>query len=68
MQKPTSVQLDEKVEELMNKKMDSTIPNEVRNILAGHIKPSIVFLTLELDGATPNTLVSLMLIVWMLPH
>ena len=40
MQKPTSVQLDEKVEELMNEKMDSTIPNEVRNILAGHIKPS----------------------------
>jgi hypothetical protein len=40
MQKPTSVQLDEKVEQLMNKKMDSTIPNEVRNILAGHIKTS----------------------------
>ena len=40
MQKPTSVQLDEKVEELMNEKMDSTIPNEVRNILVGHIKPS----------------------------
>jgi len=38
MQKPTSVQLNEKVEELVNEKMDSTVPNEVRNILASSIK------------------------------
>ena len=36
--KPTSVQLDEKVEELVTEKMDSTVPKEVRNILAGSIK------------------------------
>ena len=29
MQKPTSVQLDEKVDELVTEKMDSTIPKEV---------------------------------------
>ena len=40
MKKPTSVQLDEKVEELLNKKMDSTLPNEVRSILTGSIKAS----------------------------
>ena len=40
MQKPTSVQLDEKVEELLNEKMDSTLPNEVRSILTGSIKSS----------------------------
>jgi hypothetical protein len=38
MQKPTSVQLDEKVDELVTEKMDSTIPKEVRNILVGSIK------------------------------
>ena len=38
MQKPTSVQLDEKVDELVTEKMDSTVPKEVRNILAGSIK------------------------------
>ena len=38
MQKPTSVQLDETVEELVNEKMESTVPKEVRNILAGSIK------------------------------
>ena len=40
MQKPTSVQLDEKVEDVVNDKMDSTVPNEVRTILASSIKPS----------------------------
>ena len=38
MQKPTSVQLDEKVDELVTEKMDSTIPKEGRNILVGSIK------------------------------
>ena len=38
MQKPTSVQLDEKVEELVTEKMDSTVPKEVRNILVGSIR------------------------------
>ena len=38
MQKSTSVQLDEKVDELVTKKMDSTIPKEVRNILVGSIR------------------------------
>ena len=38
MQKPTSVQLDEKVEELVTERMDSTVPKEVRNILVGSIK------------------------------
>ena len=32
------MQLDEKVEELVNEKMDSTVPNEVQNILASSIK------------------------------
>ena len=36
--KPTSVQLDEKVEELVTENMDSTVPKEVRNILVGSIK------------------------------
>ena len=40
MQKPTSVQLDEKVEDVVNDKMDSTVPNEVRTISASTIKPS----------------------------
>ena len=34
MQELTSVQLDEKVEELVTEKMDSTVPTEVRNIFS----------------------------------
>ena len=37
VQKPTSVQLNEKVEELVNEKMDSTVPKELQNILVGSI-------------------------------
>ena len=38
MQKPTSNQLDEKVDELVTKNMDNTAPKEMQNILVGSIR------------------------------
>ena len=38
-QKPTEVQLDEKIEDKVNAKIDSTVPHEVHSILARALKP-----------------------------
>ena len=38
-QKPTEVQLDEKIEDKVNAKIDSTVPYEVQTILARSLKP-----------------------------
>ena len=40
LQKTTTVQLDEKVNEKANTKMESTIPNVVRSILVQSLKPN----------------------------
>ena len=34
LQKPTEVQLDEQIEVMVNAKIESTVPNELRTILA----------------------------------
>ena len=39
LQKPTEVQLDERIEDKMNAKIDSTVPYEVQTILARSLKP-----------------------------
>ena len=38
LQKPTEVQLDKRIEDKVNAKIDSTVPNELRTILARSLK------------------------------
>ena len=40
MQKPTGLQIDEKVDARFDSKMDSTVPVTVQNIVADNLNPS----------------------------